>query len=41
MKCPECNAELIECVGSDGEDTFDGVKCPEGCNLRDYYGGFR
>ena len=42
-KCPECDAELVECVGTyyvddetDG-DTYDTVKCPNGCDIGGYY----
>ena len=42
-KCPECEAELVECVGTyhvddeaDG-DSYDAVKCPNGCDVGGYY----
>lgn len=47
MKCPECNAELIECVvhgvvaedeeGNTEEDLYDAIKCPNGCDLWDCF----
>ena len=37
--CPICGAALKHKIGVDPEyGAFDGVVCPNGCNLRDYYG---
>ena len=37
--CPECGTELEELIGCDTEtDTlYDGVICPNGCDLWAYY----
>lgn len=37
--CPECGEELIECIGSYGDESYDGLKCPNGCNLMYSFGG--
>lgn len=36
--CPECDAILEACVGSYGDITYDGLRCPNGCNLFDAFG---
>lgn len=41
MKCPECDAELIETVGEYEGTTYDGLRCPNGCNLFDAFGVVR
>lgn len=38
LKCPECGAKLEECMGIYGEELYDGVRCPNNCDLRVYYG---
>lgn len=36
--CPLCGADLIYCLGWNGEDSYEGVRCPSHCDLWDYYG---
>ncbi len=36
-QCPECGAELDECVGEQEGKSFAGVRCPKGCNLSTHY----
>jgi len=41
FQCPECGAELEECLGRGYDErsqaiVFDGVKCPNLCNLYQY-----
>jgi len=34
-QCPECQADLEWGTANIGEDTVEGLKCPNGCNLRE------
>lgn len=36
--CPLCGSDLEHCVGFEGEEDYEGVRCPKHCNLADYYG---
>lgn len=37
-RCPDCGEVLKNVVGYDPEHgAFDGVKCPNGCDLRGHY----
>ena len=39
-RCPICDAMLVSAVGYDPEyGAFDGVRCPNGCNLAAKFGG--
>ena len=39
-RCPICDATLVPRVGHDSEyGAFDGVRCPNGCNLAAKFGG--
>ena len=35
--CPGCSARLIDCLGQAGEEVYDAVKCPKGCDLWELY----
>lgn len=37
LRCPKCDAILIDCLGRFGEDIYEAVRCPNGCDLWEYY----
>lgn len=39
-RCPICFAKLktVVVINEDIDECYDGVECPNGCNLFEYYG---
>ena len=37
LLCPECGKKLEHVIGCVDEETYDGVRCENGCNLWDHY----
>ena len=37
LHCPGCGAHLIDCLGATKDDLYDAVKCPNECDLWEYY----
>ena len=35
--CPGCGSRLEHCIGWNMEQDYEGVRCPQGCNLEEFY----